>query len=96
MKGTDERAKEEASKWEDAEKAKHIIELFETGYHLRDIRDAVFPNWGEGLKMDEKLFRKHIIDYIVLKVLECENWEEYGRKQTRLRNLRIQREKGKE
>lgn len=81
-------AKEEASNWKDEEKAKQIIELFESGYHLAEIRNSVFPNWGQGLKKDDKLFRKHTIDYIVLRALECEDWDEYARKQTKLRNQR--------
>ncbi|MFH0816459.1 MAG: hypothetical protein V1934_06560 [Methanobacteriota archaeon] len=89
--GIKARAKEEASKWKNDEKARKITELFESGYHLRDIRDSVFQNWGTGLKKDDKFFRKYTIDYIVLKVLDCADWEEYSRKQTKLREVRKKR-----
>ncbi|MDF1540166.1 MAG: hypothetical protein P1Q69_14830 [Candidatus Thorarchaeota archaeon] len=84
----DARAKEEASKWKNEEKAAQIIKLFESGVHLSGIRDSVFPNWTLDMTKDEKYYRKTTIDYIVLKVLECEDWDEYSRKQTKLRNLR--------
>ena len=82
------RAKVEAARWKDEKKAKQITKLFETGMHLRDIRDAVFPNWSTELKKDDKYFQKATIDHIVLKVLECEDWEDYSRKQTKLRERR--------
>ena len=82
------RAREEASRWKDGKKAKQIIGLFEAGMHLWEIRDAVFPDWGAGLKKDDKYYRKSTIDCIVLKVLECGDWEAYARKQTKLRDLR--------
>lgn len=81
-------AKEAASKWKDGEKEKQILQLFESGYHLRDIRDMVFPDWGANLNRDDKYLRKLTLDYIVLGVLDCEDWDEYTRKQTKLRNQR--------
>jgi hypothetical protein len=84
----DARAKEEASNWKDEEKAKQIIKLFESGVHLSGIRDSVFPNWSADMTKGEKYYRKTTIDYIVLKVLDCEDWDEYSRKQTKLREGR--------
>jgi hypothetical protein len=92
-KENETRAKEEASNWKNEEKAKQIIELFESGVHLREIRDSVFPNWSAGMTRDDKYRRKSTIDHIILKVLDCEDWDEYSRKQTKLREGRKRQKK---
>jgi hypothetical protein len=81
-------AKEAASRWDNDDQARQILEHFESGLKLREIRDAVFPNWSAELTGDDKYFRKYTIDHIVLKALDCEDWDDYSRKQTRLRVLR--------
>jgi hypothetical protein len=81
-------ATEEASRWENEKEAQQIVEYFESGLKLREIRDAVFPDWSAELTGDDMYFRKYTIDHIVLKALDCEDWADYSRKQTRLRVLR--------
>jgi hypothetical protein len=86
------RAKEEASRWDNEHEAKQIRESFEHGLKLREIRDAVFPNWSAGLTGDDQYFRKYTIDHVVLKALDCDDWDDYSRKQTKLRVQRKRQE----
>lgn len=81
-------AKEEASNWNDEEKAKQIIELFESGMKLREIRDSVFLKWSADMPKHDIYYRKSTIDHIILRVLDCEDWDDYTRKQ---RNQRARR-----
>ena len=81
-------AKEEASYWNDEEKAKQIIELFESGMKLREIRDSVFLKWSADIPKHDIYYRKSTIDHIILRVLDCEDWDDYTRKQ---RNQRARR-----
>jgi len=82
------RAKEEASSWMDDEKAQQIVKLFESGVLLAGIRNTVFPKWSADKPQFEKYYNKIKIDQIILKVLECEDWDEYARKQTKHRARR--------
>ena len=85
-------AKEDASRWEDEDEATQIREHFENGLKLREIRDAVFPNWSAELTGDDMYLRKYTIDHIVLKALGCADWDDYSRQQTKLRVRRKQQQ----
>jgi len=90
-------AKREAQKFENAEILNQINEIFSTELPKLDkIRRIIFPDLYE-VKRDrvERLYRKKVIDFIILKALQCDDWDEYNRLRRNTRSrINYRRKKG--
>jgi hypothetical protein len=79
---------EKVANWEDQEKKEKILELFISLEKLGKIRHKVFPEWLQGRTSEAHRYYKTLADRIILRVLECKDWDDYNRKR---RNLHARR-----
>lgn len=88
---------EKVANWEDLEKRERILELFNSLSNLGQIRSEVFPEWFEGRKSREAYrFYRALANHIILRVLDCETWDDYHRKRRNLRARRRYRKRKEE
>ena len=70
--------------WNDQEKKEKILELFNSLEKLGKIRTEVFPKWFEGKSGEAQEYYRTLADRIILRVLECKDWDDYHRKRRNL------------
>ncbi|MHA1674210.1 MAG: leucine-rich repeat domain-containing protein [Promethearchaeota archaeon] len=70
--------KKKAAEWSNPEKEAKIREMMQDLKKLKVIKETVFP--------ESYISKKHYVDQIILKVLECENLIDFGNLEENLRN----------
>ena len=88
------KAENQANEWNDEAKSQRILELFKIGAKLNEIRMGVFSDWFSDKPKHEYYHNKIVADCIILRVLECKDWDDYNRKRRQMRNrLRYRKSK---
>ncbi|MDF1537670.1 MAG: HNH endonuclease signature motif containing protein [Candidatus Thorarchaeota archaeon] len=88
-----EQAKEEATRWNDKEKANAIKNLFEQEFRLDEIRRGAFPEIFEITSKSEFYYQREIVNQIIYEVLECKDGADFKRIRNNLRKRNQHRRK---